>query len=127
MWMGYENIRTTGYRITLQKAEPESFKKGALVNVLNPRPYLFWFSVGAPIMTKAINQSTSALFVFVLSFYTCLVGSKILLAVIVGKSKSFLSGNVYIYTMRFLGLILFVLALALFYDGLKLVRWITRG
>ncbi len=127
LWMGYENIRTTGYRITLQKAEPESFKKGALVNVLNPHPYLFWFSVGAPIMTKAINQSTSALFVFVLSFYTCLVGSKILLAVIVGKSKSFLSGNVYIYTMRFLGLILFVLAFALFYDGLKLVGWITRG
>jgi hypothetical protein len=32
-----------------------------------------------------------------------------------------LSGKVYIYTMRFLGLVLGVLAFAFFHDGLKLL------
>ena len=58
---------------------------------------------------------------FICSFYTVLVGSKILLAILVGKSRSFLGGNVYIYTMRFLGLVLCVLAFVLFGDGLTLL------
>ena len=80
-----------------------------------------WFSVGAPTMTQAMSVHTSASLAFIISFYTFLVGSKIVLAIFVGKSKSFLSGNVYIYTMRFLGLVLCVFAIVLFYDGLKLV------
>ncbi|OAD20445.1 lysine exporter protein LysE/YggA, partial [Candidatus Thiomargarita nelsonii] len=89
-------------------------------------PYLFWLSVGAPTMTKAISVNIIAPLAFICSFYTLLVGSKILLAILVGKSKSFLCGNVYIYTMRFLGLALVVLAFSLFYDGLKLLEIIEN-
>jgi threonine/homoserine/homoserine lactone efflux protein len=119
--MGYESIRTRGIKLRIREAEPRSLTKGVLVNALNPHPYVFWFSVGAPIMTKAMSLNISALFVFIGSFYASLVGSKILLALVVGKSRSFLSGTVYLYTMRFLGFLLGVLAVALFYDGLKLL------
>jgi threonine/homoserine/homoserine lactone efflux protein len=119
--MGYESIRTRGIKLRIREAAPRSLTKGVLVNALNPHPYVFWFSVGAPIMTKAMSLNISALFVFIGSFYASLVGSKILLALVVGKSRSFLSGTVYLYTMRFLGFLLGVLAVALFYDGLKLL------
>jgi len=121
LFMGYESIRTKGVALNFQETKPRSLTKGILANALNPHPYLFWFSVGAPTMIKATRQNIIAPLAFIASFYALLVGSKILLAILVGKSKSFLVGNVYIYTMRFLGLVLCVLAFALFRDGLKLL------
>ena len=121
LFMGYESIRTKGVELNIQETESQSLRKGILANALNPHPYLFWFSVGAPTMTEAMRQNIIAPLAFISSFYALLVGSKILLAILVGKSKSFLSGNVYIYTLRFLGLILCILAFALFLDGLKLL------
>jgi threonine/homoserine/homoserine lactone efflux protein len=121
LFMGCESIRTKGIELNLQETKPKSLTKGILANALNPHPYLFWFSVGAPIMTKAMRQDIIAPLAFISCFYVFLVGSKILTALLVGRSKSFLRGNVYIYTMRFLGLVLCILAVALFRDGLKLL------
>jgi threonine/homoserine/homoserine lactone efflux protein len=121
LFMGYESICTKGVELNFQKTKPKSLTKGILVNFLSPHPYLFWLSVGAPTMTKAMNQSIISTLAFIFSFWGLLVGSKILLAIMVGKSKSFLVGNAYIYTMRFLGLVLCVLAFVLFRDGLKLL------
>jgi len=121
LFMGYESIRTKGVELNLKETKPKSLTKGILVNALSPHPYLFWLSVGAPTITKALSQSIIAALAFICSFYALLVGSKIVLAILVGKSKSFLVGNVYIYTMRFLGLALCVLAFVLFRDGLKLL------
>lgn len=121
LYMAYESIHTEGYKFKAQEVKSKSLTKGILANTLNPAPYLFWLSVGAPIMTKALNLNIVALLVFISAFYTFLIGSKILLAILVGKSKSFLSGDIYIYIMRFLGLALGVLAFILFIDGLKLL------
>lgn len=121
LFMGYQNVCTKGVVLNFQETQPRSLTKGVLANVLNPNPYLFWFSVGAPTVTKAMTQHFSAPLAFIISFYGLLVGSKIVLAIVVGKSKSFLSGSVYLYTMRFLGLALCVLAFILFRDGLNLL------
>ncbi len=120
IYMGYKCIRTKGIRPDLREAKSGSLGRGILANVLSPHPYLFWFSVGAPTMTSALSLNISAPLAFIVSFYLFLVGSKILLAVLVGRSKAFLSGTAYIYTMRLLGLALGALACVLFYDGLKL-------
>jgi threonine/homoserine/homoserine lactone efflux protein len=122
LFMGYRSIRTKGVELNLQETKLKSLTKGMLANALNPNPYLFWFSVGAPTMTKALSLNIFAPLAFICSFYILLVGSKILLAIMVGKSKSFLGGNLYIYTIRFLGLVLCILAFVLFRDGLKLLE-----
>ena len=121
LFMGYKSLRTKGVKINLDEIKPKSLTKGVLANALSPHPYLFWFTVGAPTMTKAMLQNISAPLAFIISFYAFLVGSKIVLAILIGKSKSLLSGNMYIFTMRFLGLVLCVLAIVLFRDGLKLL------
>ncbi len=122
LFMGYGSIRSKGVELCLfQEKKPRSLTKGILINALSPHPYLFWLFVGAPIMTKAMNLNIVAPLAFIFGFYTLLIGSKVLLAILVGKSKSFLAGNVYIYVMRFLGLVLCILAFVLFHDGLKLL------
>lgn len=121
LYMGYEGIRSRGLDPLLSEEAPKSLAKGILTNALSPHPYLFWFSVGAPTMTKAMSQNLAAPSAFILSFYVCLVGSKILLAILVGRSKAFLTGKSYVYTIRILGFVLCALAMVLFYDGLRLL------
>jgi threonine/homoserine/homoserine lactone efflux protein len=120
-YMGFESMRPAPPDPGAADAAPRSLVKGILVNALSPHPYLFWLSVGAPIMGRAMAQGSASLVAFIASFYVLLVGSKITLAVLVGRSRSFLNGAVYKYTMRLLGLALWGLAFFLFRDGLKLL------
>jgi threonine/homoserine/homoserine lactone efflux protein len=124
LYLGCQSMRTKGVELNLQGIRPNSLTKGIIVNALNPHPYLFWFSVGAPTVTKAMKQGIFAPLAFIGSFYALLVGSKIVIALLVGKSRSFLIGNVYIYTMRFLGMALCALAVILFCDGFRLLEFI---
>lgn len=117
LYLGYESLCTKGTQINLSQVEPKSLKKGAIVNLLSPHPYLFWFSIGTPTIMKAIQVSPAAPAVFVGSFYIFLVGSKVVLALLVGRSIKFMEGNIYIYTMRFLGLSLILLSFMLFKEG----------
>ncbi|MEW8217602.1 MAG: LysE family transporter [Candidatus Thiodiazotropha taylori] len=120
-YLGYRNIRLKGLQLDLQPRHSKSLLKGILANSLSPHPYLFWFSVGGPIVIKAMDTSVLAPYLFVLSFYALLVGSKIVLAVAVGQSKQLLSGSLYLTTIRSLGVLLFLLALFLIFDGFSLL------
>ncbi|MFC1524124.1 LysE family translocator [Thermodesulfobacteriota bacterium] len=122
LYMGTESLRTKGMNLNQVHDRPKSLRKGILVNAFSPHPYLFWLSVGAPITLKAMDRNLFSAFLFVGSFYCFLVGSKIILAILVGKSKNFMTGNTYINTIRFLGLILILFAGLLFLDGLKMLR-----
>jgi uncharacterized membrane protein YdcZ (DUF606 family) len=55
------------------------------------------------------------------TFTFFLVGSKVLLAMVVEKSRSFLKGSVYIWVMRILGILLLFFSIVLFGDGFKLL------
>ena len=70
---------------------------------------------------KAMGVGLFAAVSFIAFFYLLLVGSKVLLALLVGKSRSFLQGNTYIFSMRLLGVILIILAGILLQDGLHLL------
>lgn len=116
-YMGVQMFRADAARIDLKATHSNSFRKGILVNLASPHPYLFWLSIGAPTTLKAAQQNIITAMVFILCFYLFLVGSKIILAVIVGKSRAFLSSTVYLYTMKSLGIILIFFALYLFRDS----------
>jgi threonine/homoserine/homoserine lactone efflux protein len=121
LYLGIVNIRTREVHLEINASPTRSLQKGILVNTLSPHPYLFWFSVGGPTMIKAMNKGLLPALAFVLSFYVLLVGAKIVLAQLVGRSRFFLQGNKYILTMRLLGLILILLAGFLFKDGFYLL------
>ena len=125
--MGYKSMNPKNHESVLSEGESKSLSKGILVNALSPHPYLFWFSVGGPILSKAMNLNMVIPFAFLGSFYILLVGSKILLAILVGQSKSFLTGVWYLFIMRLLGVALCLLALLLFRDGLILLEVINTN
>jgi threonine/homoserine/homoserine lactone efflux protein len=121
-YMGYESTNPKTKEAGISDEAPKSLLKGVLANALSPHPYLFWLSVGAPMIGKAMKSSTASPFLFIGCFYIFLVGSKIGLAVLVGRWKFFLTGRLYLCTMRLLGGALCLLALFLLRDGLKLLE-----
>ncbi len=120
--IGFKGLFFKGVELDAEQKKSSSFFKGILVNTLSPHPYLFWLSVGAPTLTKAFNHSTASFSLFLISFYFFIVGAKVLLAILTVRSKSYLTGKGYVYTMRFLGFLLCILSIFLFHDGLKLFQ-----
>ena len=76
------------------------------------------------LLNKASSLGMTVPVAFLGSFYLLLVGSKVMLAILVGKSKMLLRGAWYTAVMRLLGIALFVLAYFLFRDGLILLGMI---
>ncbi|MBP2655830.1 MAG: Lysine exporter protein [Firmicutes bacterium] len=120
--MGYENIRFRAGTEDFKAAESGSVWKTAIVNALSPHPYLFWFVIGAPIIMNAYAMDGMAAVIFVASFYVCLSGAKIILAIAVNRSRGFLQGQIYVGVIRVLGAVLILFALRLFWDGLQLIE-----
>jgi threonine/homoserine/homoserine lactone efflux protein len=120
-FIAFQAMFTRDVVIDIAAARNKSLLKGVLTNSLSPHPYMFWLTVGAPTMTKAMDVNIIVATAFIAGFYSFLVGSKIVLAVLVGKSKHLFSGNGYTFTMRFLGLALCLFAVLLLADGLRLL------
>jgi len=116
-YLAYENLRTGPVNVEISGVEPRSIRKGALINALNPHPYLFWFTVGAPILLRAWQKDSLSPGVFLASFYFSLIGSKAFLAWVVGKSRNFLMSRGYLWVMRALGGLLGLFALVLMKDA----------
>jgi threonine/homoserine/homoserine lactone efflux protein len=120
-YTGYQTLRVTPVDLALPGSENRSLAKGILTNLLSPHPYLFWITVGTPLVYRTLEQGPLSLAAFLGGFYLCLVGSKVMLAVGVGRSRALLRGRPYLYSMRLLGLLLLLFALLLLKDGLKLL------
>jgi threonine/homoserine/homoserine lactone efflux protein len=48
--------------------------KGALMNALNPAPYIFWGAVGGPILLEGFKDESGGGIAFLIGFYGTLVG-----------------------------------------------------
>lgn len=121
LYLGVQNLKTTGVHLESGASTLKSLQKGILVNLLSPHPYLFWITVGGPVFIRAMKQSLPNALAFVVGFYIFLVGSKILLALAAGRSRALLQGGRYVFVMRLLGFILILLAGFLLRDGLHLL------
>lgn len=122
VYLGCESLRTSGFEPEARRAGPQSLRKGVLVNFLNPHPYLFWLTVGSPILVRSWAESAVTTAAFLAAFYGCLVASKVLVAVSVGQSRRFFAGRPYVYAMRVLGALLLLFALLLFRNALEFLR-----
>ncbi|KPJ62065.1 MAG: hypothetical protein AMJ42_00245 [Deltaproteobacteria bacterium DG_8] len=117
-YLGYESITAKGIEITTQVEESQSLKRGIITNFLNPHPYLFWCAVGAPTVIKALAFNLLSVLLFIVGFYVCIVGSKIIVAAMVERSHFFMKSTIYIYMVRFLGLLLLIFSVLFLIDGL---------
>ena len=109
-WLGLQGLRFRGAE--LEPTDPAtSLQRGVIANFLNPSPYLFWLAVGAPTVLAAWREGWLAAAAFVIAFYALLVGSKVLLAMALGRARHVLRSGGYILLMRGLGLVLLAYSL----------------
>lgn len=119
VYLGYESVAFKGAELAVEASRPQSLRKGIIANFLNPSPYLFWFTVGAPIIIKATGAGVLGPVYFIFGMYLLLVGSKVVIAVLTGKSRRFLKSRGYVYTIRILGIVLLGFAAMFARDGLR--------
>jgi threonine/homoserine/homoserine lactone efflux protein len=111
-----------GATVEVEESEVErtpwaSLGKGVSVNFLNPNPYLFWLTIGTPILLRAHESGWFSSIGFLAVFYLCLVGSKCVLAVLVARSRAVLKGRAYILVNRVLAVALLIFAAIFIRNG----------
>jgi threonine/homoserine/homoserine lactone efflux protein len=119
LYLAFDAFRPAPLDLDAASVRPKSWLKGIFTNVLNPHPWLFWLTIGAATLARALEASWLQAALFLATFYLMLVGSKVVLALVAGRSSKFLSGWPYRVTMRVLGALLAVFGLLLLHEGLK--------
>jgi len=121
LYLAWDSFRPVPVDPEAPAEPPRSWLKGILTNLLSPHPWIFWLTVGAAILAKAITQSWLVAVAFLFGFYLLLVGSKVLVALMAGRSRDLLAGRPYRVVMRVLAMLLGFFAVLLFREGLKLL------
>jgi len=119
LYLAWESFGPVRREAEAPAERPRSWFKGIVTNLLNPHPWLFWLTVGAAILAKTIAQGWQVAAAFLFGFYLLLVGSKVLVALLAGRSRELLAGRPYRLVMRVLAVLLGLFALLLFREGLK--------
>lgn len=99
--------------VTTQQSS-QSWIREIATNLFSPHPWLFCLTVGAAILAKAMDRSWLAAAAFLSGFYLMLVGSKVLLALLVGRSRNRLKRLPYRAVIRVLAVLLGFFSVLLF-------------
>lgn len=118
MWSGVRALREPAPAPVEAAAEPVtgSLRRGAIVNLLNPHPWVFWIAVGVPVLGDGGVADGIA---FLVPFYIMLIGSKLVVAAVVGAGRArLLRGAGYRRALRVSGALLVLAGIALAIEGL---------
>ncbi len=113
IWMAYDVIRRADPSTGAQSEPRRNLWRGVAANLANPHPWLFWISVGAPILVGAWESGPWRAAAFLAGFYALLVGTKVVLALLVSRGRRILDGAWYPRMVRLSGLLLLGLAVPL--------------
>ena len=118
IWIGLQTLRSARGELRLEGAPAGGaaldLRRGALVNLLNPQPWIFWLSVGGPLLVGAWRQTPALAVGFLAIFYALLIGCKVVLAALTAAGRRFLTGRWYRILLAASGLLLIALGALLF-------------
>jgi threonine/homoserine/homoserine lactone efflux protein len=122
IWLAFKTLRSAqSAQLILDAPSTQSrrqdFGRGILVNLLSPNPWLFWLTVGGPLLTDGGNATTWNGLGFLLGFYLLLVGCKIALAWLVAGSRRYLTPLWYRRVLAGSGWLLLIFAGLLLWQG----------
>ncbi len=126
LYLAWESLGPLGETARASAERPGSWFKGIVTNLSNPHPWFFWLTVGAAVLAEAVARSWLEAAVFLFGFYLLLVGSKVAVALLAGRSRSLLADRTYRVAMRVLAVMLAVFALLLLRDGLEQLAVLGR-
>jgi threonine/homoserine/homoserine lactone efflux protein len=91
----------------------EALRRGAVVNFLSPHPWITWATALGPLTVSTWRESAPSGLALVAGFYLLLVGSKVAIAVLVGRARHRLSDRGYRRALLLAGALLLVAGVAL--------------
>jgi threonine/homoserine/homoserine lactone efflux protein len=99
LWLAVKMFRVRDISLSEKLRSEGSLATAVKVNLLNPGPYLFWFTVGGSYIIRG-TASESA--VFVITAIGALIASKVAVAVLASRFLPALESRGYLLTMKFL-------------------------
>jgi threonine/homoserine/homoserine lactone efflux protein len=120
IYLGHQGIKGASRTTSIDRVEPQMARdlwQGAVVNFLNPHPWIFWMSVGAPTLVSGWRQSPLDAMGYLVGFYVCIVGSKVVLAWLAARGGQTLSGAWFTRVLKLTGLLLACLGVVFCYRG----------
>jgi threonine/homoserine/homoserine lactone efflux protein len=120
IWLGVEALRESAApaEAAVGAASPQrDLLRGALTNLLSPHPWVFWITVGAPILAE---HGTAGRAAFLGAFYLCLIGTKVALAGILDAGRDRLvRGRGYAIVLRASAVLLLATGLLLIVEAAR--------
>lgn len=124
-WYAYESVRdarTTSLAALRAGAVAtvparHALRQGVIANLTNPNPWMFWITVGGPLLTASWTHGATASLAFLVPFYFLLIGCKVGIAAAVGAGRSRLDDRGYRLLLLGAGAVLAGLALSLARHG----------
>jgi threonine/homoserine/homoserine lactone efflux protein len=124
IYLAWDNLKVKTSILEAGSAKKGALKRALVTNFLNPHVYVFWFSVGGPIILRSLTVNVSATALYLAGLFTFLIGSMASIAYVVYRSKAFIGSKYYVYLIRALGIVLILFALVLVSEGLTLLATI---
>jgi len=120
IWLGVEALRESpapAEAAAGAAAPQKDLLRGALTNALSPHPWVFWITVGAPILAQG-DAGDAVL--FLAAFYLLLIGTKVALALTVGAGRDrLMQGRGYVVLLRAFALLLLTTGAVLAVEGVR--------
>ena len=120
VYFGVQNLRyreRDGSQDRQQGGDPLDLVHGALVNLFNPHPWIFWVTVQGPILVAGWRRDPVAAVAFVAAFYFAIVGSKIAIAWLVARGRHGLNDEWYRRTLAACGILLIGIGLLMIFQA----------
>jgi len=112
VWLGIESLRDVPVPVETG-AGPDPLRRGVLVNLLSPHPWIFWLTVGGSVVVSAWNEVPAYAALFVATFFAVMVGTKVLIAALAASGRRALSDNGLRRAHRVAGVLLLLTGLLL--------------
>lgn len=122
IWLGVEALRESPAQVEAAAgaaAPRRDLLRGALTNALSPHPWVFWLTVGAPVLAQG-DPADSVL--FLVAFYLLLIGAKVSVALAIGAGRErLMQGRGYALLLRGSALLLLATGVLLAVEGVRTV------
>lgn len=99
LWLAAKMFRVRDISLSAKLRSQGSLATAVKLNLLNPGPYLFWFSVGGSYIIRGTAVESA---VFVVTAIGTLIASKVAVAVLASRFLPALESRGYLLAMKFL-------------------------
>lgn len=99
VWLAIKMLRVKKISLAGKLTSQDSLRTAIKVNLLNPSPYIFWFTVGGSYIMRGSSLERS---IFVVTAIGTLIAAKLVVALLAARFFSSLESRGYVLTMRLL-------------------------